>query len=79
VSDSVASTSSHLDSSCKLMAQPAPPRHRYTYAEYLAYEQDSGLKHEFFVLLDWTKSAHERVERQGFGAARFVQVDLCFL
>jgi Uma2 family endonuclease len=29
------------------MAQPAPPRHRYTYAEYLAYEQDSGLKHEY--------------------------------
>lgn len=28
------------------MAQPAP-RHRYTYAEYLAYEQDSGLKHEY--------------------------------
>lgn len=28
---------------------PAPrrPRHRYTYDEYLAYEQDSGLKHEF--------------------------------
>jgi Uma2 family endonuclease len=22
-------------------------RHRYTYAEYLAYERDSGLKHEF--------------------------------
>lgn len=29
------------------MAQPAPPRHRYTYQEYLAYEQDSGLKHEY--------------------------------
>lgn len=30
------------------MAQPArPPRHRYTYAEYLAYERDSGLKHEY--------------------------------
>ena len=29
------------------MAQPVPPRHRYTYAEYLAYEQDSGLKHEY--------------------------------
>lgn len=29
------------------MAQPAPLRHRYTYAEYLAYEQDSGLKHEY--------------------------------
>lgn len=25
----------------------ARPRHRYTYAEYLAYEQDSGLKHEY--------------------------------
>ena len=24
-----------------------PSRHRYTYEEYLAYEQDSGLKHEF--------------------------------
>jgi Uma2 family endonuclease len=29
------------------MAQPAPPRHRYSYAEYLAYERDSGLKHEY--------------------------------
>jgi Uma2 family endonuclease len=29
------------------MAQPAHPRHRYSYAEYLAYEQDSGLKHEY--------------------------------
>jgi Uma2 family endonuclease len=29
------------------MAQPARPRHHYTYAEYLAYEQDSGLKHEY--------------------------------
>ena len=29
------------------MAEPVPPRHRYTYAEYLAYEQDSGLKHEY--------------------------------
>jgi hypothetical protein len=29
------------------VAQPVPPRHRYTYAEYLAYEQDSGLKHEY--------------------------------
>lgn len=29
------------------MAQPSPPRHHYSYAEYLAYEQDSGLKHEF--------------------------------
>jgi Uma2 family endonuclease len=29
------------------MAQPAGPRHRYTYAEYLAYERDSGLKHEY--------------------------------
>jgi Uma2 family endonuclease len=29
------------------MAQPAPPRHRYTYEEYLAYERDSGLKHEY--------------------------------
>ena len=23
------------------------PRHRYTYDEYLAYERDSGLKHEY--------------------------------
>lgn len=23
------------------------PRHRYSYAEYLAYERDSGLEHEF--------------------------------
>jgi Uma2 family endonuclease len=23
------------------------PRHRYTYAEYLAYERDSGMKHEY--------------------------------
>jgi Uma2 family endonuclease len=29
------------------VAQPAPPRYRHTYAEYLAYEQDSGLKHEY--------------------------------
>lgn len=29
------------------MAQPATPRHRYSYAEYLAYERDSGLKHEY--------------------------------
>lgn len=29
------------------MAQPARPRHRYSYAEYLAYERDSGLKHEY--------------------------------
>jgi hypothetical protein len=29
------------------MAEPAPLRHRYSYAEYLAYEQDSGLKHEY--------------------------------
>jgi len=29
------------------MAQPAPPRHRYTYPEYLEYEKDSGLKHEY--------------------------------
>jgi Uma2 family endonuclease len=27
--------------------QPARARHRYTYAEYLAYERDSGLKHEY--------------------------------
>jgi Uma2 family endonuclease len=29
------------------MTQPARPRHRYSYDEYLAYERDSGLKHEF--------------------------------
>ncbi len=29
------------------MAQSARPRHRYTFAEYLAYERDSALKHEF--------------------------------
>ena len=29
------------------MVQPAPPRHRYSYAEYLAYERDSALKHEY--------------------------------
>lgn len=29
------------------MAQPGRPRHHYSYAEYLAYERDSGLKHEF--------------------------------
>ena len=29
------------------MAQPARQPHRYTYAEYLGYERDSGLKHEF--------------------------------
>jgi Uma2 family endonuclease len=31
----------------KGVAQPVPSRHRYSYAEYLAYEQDSGLKHEY--------------------------------
>lgn len=30
-----------------VMAQPARPRHHYTYSEYLAYERDSGLKHEY--------------------------------
>jgi Uma2 family endonuclease len=29
------------------MAQPAGPRHHYSYAEYLAYERDSALKHEY--------------------------------
>lgn len=29
------------------MAQPARPRHHYSYAEYLAYERDSALKHEY--------------------------------
>ncbi len=29
------------------VAQPVPSRHRYSYAEYLGYEQDSGLKHEY--------------------------------
>jgi Uma2 family endonuclease len=29
------------------MAQPTQQRHRYTYAEYLAYERDSVLKHEY--------------------------------
>lgn len=29
------------------MAQPAPPQLRFSYAEYLAYERDSGLKHEY--------------------------------
>jgi Uma2 family endonuclease len=29
------------------MRQPARARHRYSYAEYLAYERDSGLKHEY--------------------------------
>ena len=29
------------------MTLPARSRHRYTYDEYLAYERDSGLKHEF--------------------------------
>lgn len=29
------------------MAQPALPRHHYSYAEYLEYERDSGLKHEY--------------------------------
>lgn len=29
------------------MAQPARPRHHYSYAEYLAYERDSVLKHEY--------------------------------
>jgi Uma2 family endonuclease len=30
-----------------VIVQRAASRHRYTYAEYLAYERDSGLKHEF--------------------------------
>jgi Uma2 family endonuclease len=29
------------------MTRSTAPRHRHTYAEYLAYERDSGLKHEF--------------------------------
>lgn len=29
------------------MVQAARPRHRYTYDEYLAYERDSGRKHEY--------------------------------
>jgi Uma2 family endonuclease len=29
------------------MGQPGRARHHYTYAEYLAYERDSGLKHEY--------------------------------
>jgi hypothetical protein len=29
------------------MGEPAHSGHRYTYAEYLAYERDSGLKHEY--------------------------------
>ena len=29
------------------MAQALVPQHRYTYAEYLAYERDSALKHEY--------------------------------
>ena len=29
------------------MIPSARPRHRYTYAEYLAYERDSQLKHEY--------------------------------
>ena len=29
------------------MVNAAPPRYRHTYEEYLAYERDSGLKHEF--------------------------------
>lgn len=29
------------------MSRAARPRHRYSYEEYLAYEQDSALKHEY--------------------------------
>ena len=29
------------------MVEPVGPRHRYSYDEYLAYERDSGLKHEY--------------------------------
>jgi Uma2 family endonuclease len=29
------------------MTQPARARHQHSYAEYLAYERDSGLKHEY--------------------------------
>ncbi len=31
----------------RAVSRPIRSRHRYTYAEYLAYERDSGLKHEF--------------------------------
>jgi Uma2 family endonuclease len=30
-----------------VMAQPSRSRHHYSYAEYLRYERDSALKHEF--------------------------------
>jgi Uma2 family endonuclease len=30
------------------MATPGRPRHRYTYAQYVALERDSSTKHEFF-------------------------------
>jgi Uma2 family endonuclease len=29
------------------MTAPRPARHRYSYDEYLAYERDSGMKHEY--------------------------------
>lgn len=29
------------------------PRHRFTYAEYLAYERDSGMKHEYATAPFW--------------------------
>lgn len=30
-----------------MASTPSQSRHHYTYAEYLAYERDSGLKHEY--------------------------------
>jgi hypothetical protein len=30
-----------------VVSSPARSRHRYSYQEYLAYERDSGLEHEF--------------------------------
>jgi Uma2 family endonuclease len=30
-----------------MVIAPRPARHRYTYGEYLAYEHDSGMKHEY--------------------------------
>jgi Uma2 family endonuclease len=30
-----------------MMMAPRPARHRYSYDEYLAYERDSGMKHEY--------------------------------
>ena len=47
-------------------------RHRYTYQEYLAYERDSGMKHEYGFLVGNGQEIGERL-RHGNGLRRFAQ------